>query len=242
MRAAHLQRKRNGNAAVLTGQPGVPPLRNGDHLTAPEFEKRYALLPDTRAELIEGIVVMGSPVSERHASAQSTMTFLLKRYSLATPGLSCAANASVRLDNKNEYQPDVLLRFESGRLARSKVAADGFLAGAPEFVAEIAMSSAAYDLHEKKLVYQRHLVPEYFVWEIMEEQIHWFVLENREYIEAEPDGQGVLRSRVFPGLWLEVPALLAGDANKAASILEMGLESAEHKKFLKKLAQRSRQE
>ena len=114
---------------------------------------------------------MSPPVSNTHGEAQGTITYLLKRYAQATPGVSCGSNTSVRLDGKNEYQPEVLLRIESAQLARSRVAPDGLLDGGPEFLAEIAVSSAAYDLHEKKAVYQRCLVPEYFVWQVMDSQI-----------------------------------------------------------------------
>lgn len=41
----------------------VPPLENGDRLTRPEFERRYeAMLHLEKAELIEGVVYVGSPV------------------------------------------------------------------------------------------------------------------------------------------------------------------------------------
>src|SRR5207249_11659060 len=116
-------------------------------------------------------VVMSPPVSNAHGEAHGTVIYLLKRYSQATPGVSCGSNTSVRLDGKNEFQPDALLRIESRHRAGSKVAPDGLLDGRPEFVAEIAVSSAAYDLHEKKAVYQRCLVPEYFVWQVMDSQI-----------------------------------------------------------------------
>jgi Uma2 family endonuclease len=145
-------------------------------------------------------------------------------------------NASIRLDGKNEFQPDLILRIKSARLARLKVAADGLLEGAPELAAEIAVSSAAYDLHEKKSVYQRGLVPEYFVWQVMDSQIHWFALDNGEYVEMKPQSDGAIHSGVFPGLWLDIRALLAGDEQKVSRSLEKGLKSAEHAAFLKKLA------
>jgi len=160
----------------------------------------------------------------------------LSHYARATPGVSLGLNASIRLDGKNEYQPDALLRIQSGKLSRSKIGPDGLLEGGPEFVAEIAVSSAAYDLHEKKAVYQRCLVPEYFVWQVVDSQIHWFAMEQGDYVELKPRVNGVIRSRVFPGLWLDVRALLAGDEDKVSRVLEKGLRSAEHAAFVKRLA------
>ncbi len=227
----HQKRPRNGKFSA------VPLLLNGDHLTVPEFERRYEALPEIkRVELIEGIVIMSPPVSNLHATTHGSIFEYLKRYERATPGVEAGINASVRLDGKNEFQPDAILRIKSGRLARLKVAADGLLEGAPELAAEIAVSSAAYDLHEKKSVYQRCLVPEYFVWQVMDSQIHWFALEKGEYVEMKPQGDGAIHSKIFPGLWLDVPALLAGDEQKTSRILGKGLKSAEHAAFVKKLS------
>src|SRR5437773_4705548 len=128
----------------------TPRLLNGDHLAVPEFERRYGAMPEIKkAELIEGIVVMSPPISNTHGESHGTITYLLKRYAQATPGISCGSNTSVRLDGKNEYQPDALLRIESGKLAHSKVAPDGVMEGGPEFVAVIAVCSAVDDLHKK---------------------------------------------------------------------------------------------
>ena len=226
-------RRRNG--ALLLPDP--PLLLNGDHLTVPEFERRYGAMPEIKkAELIEGIVVMSPPISNTHGEAHGTIIYLLKTYAQATPGVSCGSNTSVRLDGKNEYQPDALLRIESGKLSHSQVGPDGLLEGGPELVAEIAVSSAAYDLHEKKAVYQRCLVPEYFVWLVLDLQIHWFALEQGDYLELKPRSNAVIRSRVFPGLWLDVRALLAGDEDKVSRTLERGIKSAEHAAFVKRLA------
>src|SRR6266568_6586054 len=225
-------RRRNG--AVLLPDP--PPLLNGDHLAVPEFERRYAATPEVKkAELIEGIVVMSPPITNTHGEAHGTITYLLKSYAQATQGVGCSSNTSVRLDGKNGYQPDALLRIVSDKLSHSKVGPDGLLEGGPEFVAEIAVSSAAYDLHEKKAVYQRCLVPECFVWQVVESQIHWFALEQGDYVELKPRADGVIRSRVFPGLWLDVRALVTGDEEKVSRTLERGLKSAEHSAFVRRL-------
>ena len=226
-------RRRNG--ALLSPDP--PLLLNGDHLTVPEFERRYAAMPEVKkAELIEGIVVMSPPITNTHGEAHGTITYLLKSYAQATQGVGCSSNTSVRLDGKNGYQPDALLRIVSDKLSHSKVGSDGLLEGGPEFVAEIAVSSAAYDLHEKKAVYQRCLVPEYFVWLVVDTRIHWFAMEQGDQVELKPRADGIIRSRIFPGLWLDVRALLAGDEDKVSRVLEKGLRSAEHAACVKRLA------
>ncbi len=224
----------------LGGIEGIQPLRNGDHLPVSEFERRYWSSSEIKkAELIEGIVVMPSPVSRMHASAHTWLIALLGRYEEATPGVECLGNISIRLDGKNEYQPDVTLRIKAGKLAGSRVGEDDLIEGAPEFVAEIAVSSAGYDLHEKKSVYERMGIQEYFVWKVMDAQIHWFSLRNGAFVELKPGG-GVIRSRTFPGLWLNVRELLADNKKKVSRSLDKGLESPEHLAFLKQLAKKEK--
>ena len=220
-----------------TRQLAVPMLLNGDHLSVPEFELRYeAMQSDGKAELIEGIVFMAPPISDDHGKANSLLDRLLGHYAASTPGLAVRVNTSVRLDGRNEYQPDVMLRIESGTMAGTRLGAKKMVEGRPELVVEIAISSAAYDLHEKMAAYQRNNIPEYLVWEVMDARIHWFALECGEYARIKARSVGITGSRVFPGLWLDLPALLAGDERKAFRVVERGLKSAEHRAFVKKLA------
>ena len=64
-----------------------------------------------KAELIEGIVYMASPVrAKRHARPHARIMGWLVAYEAATPGVEVLDNATVRLDIDNEPQPDALLR------------------------------------------------------------------------------------------------------------------------------------
>src|SRR5687768_18413159 len=89
----------------------VPPLRNGDHLDRDEFERRYTAMPNVKkAELIEGVVYMPSPVNlDRHGEPEMDLGHWLAAYKLKTPGVRGGHNSTVRLDLKNEPQPDLLL-------------------------------------------------------------------------------------------------------------------------------------
>lgn len=130
---------------------GFVPLENGDRLTRCEFERRYTARPDIRkAELIEGVVHVPSPVRARgHAGPVGVMTTWLVTYSASTPGVSVLVDATVRLDRDNEPQPDVLLRIESESGGQSRLSADDYVEGPPELIVEVAASSAAYDLYDK---------------------------------------------------------------------------------------------
>ena len=237
MQATTIQRSRNGTPKKTARRPGVPRLLNGDHLTVPEFERRYEALPqEERAELIEGIVVMSPPISSDHGKANSLLDRLLGHYAAVTPHTAVAVNTSVRMDGQNEYQPDVMLWIETGNMSRMRMGVNGVLEGRPELAVEIAWSSRSYDLHEKKAVYQRNQVPEYIVWEVMDARIQWFILEKGEYVLSKERADGLHCSQIFPGLWLNLRALVSGDGKKVFRTLDRGLKGAEHKAFVRQLA------
>ena len=218
-------------------QEQVPPLESGDRLMRGEFERRYAAMPEVKkAELVEGVVYMGSPVRfESHGQPHAHVVGWLFVYCASTPGVYLGDNATVRLDPDNEVQPDALLRLEPTHGGRSQVTPDDYIEGPPELVVEIAASSASYDLHDKLRVYRRHQVPEYVVWRIYDRALDWFVLQDEQYVRLAPDENGVVRSRVFPGLWLAAEALLGGDLAAVLAALQHGLASEAHVAFVNRL-------
>jgi Uma2 family endonuclease len=216
----------------------TPSLESGDRLTRIEFERRYiATSSNVKAELIEGIVYVASPVRAFHGTPHAALMTCLGVYWAATPGVSVADNTTTRLDLDNEPQPDALLRIEKG--GSSVISGDGYIEGAPELIAEIATSSAAIDLGAKKNVYRRNRVQEYIVWQTFENQLSWFQWETEDFIRVEPDSEGIIRSRRFPGLWLAVSDLLDGNLIEVLRVLQMGIEDPTHQVFVDELARRS---
>jgi len=215
----------------------VPPLEPGDRLSREEFERRYSAARGVKkAELIEGVVYMPSPVRvDRHGQPHYRLIRWIGLYEAATPGLIGADNATVRLDLTNEPQPDFLLMIEPNRGGQASISQDGYVEKAPELVAEIASSSVSFDSHTKLEVYRRGGVREYLVWRVLDEQIDWFVLENGSFVPLPPDGDGLLKSRAFPGLWLDPAALLSDNRARLAEVAQFGLASADHAEFLKRL-------
>jgi len=237
--ATTLKSKPNQVAATSPRRP--PMLQNGDRLSRAEFERRYEAMPELKkAELVEGIVYMASPVRfHLHSRPHADLMLWLGLYRSATPGVDLGDNPTVRLDLENEVQPDALLRVLPAHGGRTTDTPDGYLAGGPEFVAEVASSGASYDLHQKKAVYRRHGVPEYLVWITGDDgdgELRWFVLEDDEYVTLAPGDDGLLRSGIFPGLWLDPAALLAEDYARVRAALEQGLASPEHADFVTRLA------
>jgi Uma2 family endonuclease len=216
-------------------------LEHGDHLTRAEFERRYDQMPHLKkAELIEGVVYMPPPVSnEGHGAPHADFMGWLAYYRWHTPGVEAADNSTVRLDWDNEPQPDAMLRVlpECGGQSRDE---DGYVALAPEWVGEVAASSTSYDLHEKKKVYRRNGVREYLVWRVADRAIDWFVLRGGRYDSLAAGNDGIYRSEVFPGLWLDAAALLAGDMRRVLAVLQQGIESPPHAEFVAQLAARRR--
>jgi len=214
----------------------VPPLVAGDRLSRDEFERRYTAMPHVKkAELIEGVVYMPSPVSlEGHAVPHVQFITWLGTYWASTPGVQAGDNGTLRLDLDNEPQPDAFLRILPEFGGQSKTV-DDYVEGAPELVAEVAASSASYDLHDKLNAYRRNRVLEYIVWRVWDRAIDWFVLEAGRYQAAKPNDAGLYQSKTFPGLWLDPAALLRGDLARVIQVVQQGLATPEHAEFVKKL-------
>jgi len=214
--------------------PAPPPLQAGDRLSRAEFERRYHAHPEIKkAELIEGVVYMPSPVRfEQHGRPHSDVITWLGVYRAATPGVLVGDNVTVRLDFENEVQPDALLRLEPEQGGRSRVTEDDYLEGPPELIVEITASSVSYDLHDKLRVYARNGVQEYLAVQMYEQRVDWFVLREGVYETLAPGEDGVLRSEVFPGLWLQPDALWSGDVAAMLAVLQEGLASSEHSVFV----------
>jgi Uma2 family endonuclease len=230
---------------VLPTADRVPPLESGDCLTRAEFERRYRATPENfKAELVEGVVyVMASPVSgDWHGFPLFDFITWLGMYSWLTPGTQGGDNTTVRLDLDNEPQPDACLRILPSHGGQSKTTEEErYIEGAPELVAEIAASSASYDLHQKLNAYRRNGVREYIVWRTWDRAIDWFVLREGVFVPLRPDEQGIHKSTVFPGLWLDAAAMLAGDRQRVMAIAQQGIASPEHEQFIAQLAQQQKQ-
>jgi Uma2 family endonuclease len=228
--------------AIAVDYEETPPLVAGDHLTRYEFERRYDAMPWVKkAELIEGVVYMPSPVNQMlHGGPHSVAVAWIGAYMLGTPGVESGDNSSLRLDMDNEPQPDALLYIDPDIGGQAKLDEDGYLVSAPELVFEVAASSVSYDLHSKLHTYRRHGVREYVVWRVRERAIDWFALRGGRYVPLAPDAEGVYRSEVFPGLWLDAAALLRGDRVTLARRIREGLDSPEHAEFVERLEQARR--
>lgn len=212
----------------------IPPLENGDRLSREEFERRYLAMPKLKkAELIRGVVHMPSPVRHRqHSGPHYRFMGWLNFYSLATPNLEGGDNGTLRLGDEDEPQPDAYLMISSRHGGRARLDEDGYIVGAPEWVGEVAASSVSIDAHDKLLMYADHGVQEYVLWRVLDSAVDWFLLQGDRFVQMAPDADGIYRSKVMPGLWLDPRALIGGDMQRVFQIVQQGLSSAEHTAFL----------
>ncbi len=133
------------------------------------------------------------------------------------------------IDKKSESQPDAVLRLDKKHGGKSWINDRDFLEGAPELVVEIASSSTSYDLYDKLEMYEQKGVQEYVVWRVLDKQIDWFGLDNGKYKKFMTDKQGIIESKIFPGLRLNVKAMLKDD-------LQKGLKSKKYENFVGQLS------
>lgn len=217
------------------------PLRNGDVLDRVTFHERYLATPKSfRAELIGGVVHVPSPVTNWHSIYHYAIVGWLFNYQAQTPGVQGGDNGTVILDDENEPQPDAVLRLDKSVGGASHVNEDGYVVGPPELHVEVAYSSASIDLHQKRLEYERAGVSEYVVVLIEEQIVRAFRRKDTAYVDMPIDPDGIWRSQVFSGLWLNVRALLDRDGKALLETLQRGVASEEHQKFVARL-QRSEQ-
>jgi len=213
------------------------PLVAGENLSREEFLRRWEALPNLkRAELIEGVVYMPSPLSIRHGNQEGHAAYWVIHYRSLTPGCEGGVNATWFM-LQDAPQPDCYLRILPEYGGQSGLER-GFGSGAPELVVEVSLSSISYDLGPKLRLYRAAGVQEYISVLLTESQVIWRRLVAGEYITLEPGPDGMLRSVVFPGLWLDPTALLSEDTPRILEVLNRGLRSPEHEQFVQALAQK----
>jgi Uma2 family endonuclease len=196
-------------------------LESGDRLTRTEFHRRYCARPDIKkAELVEGVVYVPSPARHvPHGQPHNIANIWLGVYAGRHPNVDAGSESTVFLDADNEVQPDVCLFLLPEAGGRVRLTERGYLEGAPELIFEVAASSASYDLHDKMRAYRRNGVLEYIVWRTLDKAIDWFRVIEGAYVRIEPDEHGIIESAVFPGLRLDIPAMLAGDRARVLAAL-----------------------
>jgi Uma2 family endonuclease len=214
----------------------LPRLKTGDRMDSATFMTIYERMPEGfRAQLIRGVVYVALPMSADHGGSNSDVSAWLGAYRAKTPGVRSYAGSTIRLGPQDNPEPDAALVILPGYGGQARI--DGkYLDGAPELVIEVSYSTQAYDLNDKLAAYREAGVREYVVV-LGEDRIEWLVLRDGRYETHAPEPDGLLRSTVFPGLWLDAPALLAGDIARLFAAVDRGTSTPEHAAFVARLAE-----
>ena len=212
-------------------------LLTGQQLDRKDFERRWDESPQIKyAELIDGIVRVNGPVKATHSRALSCLALWLVRYEMETPGVISCGPASIRLDEFNMPLSDSLLMIDPKRGGRCRISDDDLVEGGPELICEVTNDSRSFDLHAKFKLYERHAVQEYLVWRTLDREIDWFQLCNGRFQRIVPN-EGLLKSQVFPGLWLRPDELIQDRLRFVRLTVQQGASSAEHRDFIQRLQQ-----
>jgi Uma2 family endonuclease len=224
-----------------TASVSPPPLRDGDRLSSHEFMRRWEAMPDLKhAELIDGIVHMPSPILQVHGTFDFLLSSWLTYYVTATRGCGASGEATWLMFPDNVPQPDMALMILPEYGGQSSVER-GYATGAPELIIEISVTTAAKDSGVKLRLYERAGVREYLIVQPRKQRLTWKHLAENKYREIEAGPDGLLKSRVFPGLWLDPVSLWNDDLPGLAATVQRGLATAEHADFVADLSQRKSQ-
>lgn len=211
-----------------------PVLREGDRLTGAEFLRRWEAMPELQhAELIDGVVFMTSPVSLPHGDFHLRLAGWLWLYSEQTPGCQGCSDTTWIMGANDVSQPDLALRVLPAHGGQSRES-ERYAEGAPELVVEISGSTLSKDLGVKLDLYRRAGVREYVTILLQSKQIIWRQLVRGRYREIQPGEDGLFRSQVFPGLWLDPEAVWDRRKSLRAGV-ELGLKTTEYAAFARKL-------
>jgi Uma2 family endonuclease len=135
---------------------------------------------DERYELIEGELLMTPSPIPKHQRISREIEFELMKFAKENDlGEIFDAPCDVYLDNENVVQPDILFISKE----RLNIIGEKNIQGAPDLVIEIISESTAYrDLVQKKKLYAKFGVKEYWIVIPREELIEVYILKDNTYM------------------------------------------------------------
>jgi Uma2 family endonuclease len=168
-------------------------------MTEEEFE-RWALAERVRAEWVEGEVVLMSPVSYEHTDIFEWMLSLMKFFAAKHKlGEVHGSEYMSRLKGRRRL-PDIFF----AATGREGLFTRNYFDGAPDLIVEIvSRDSQNRDRRDKYLEYQSNGVREYWIIDPLSQSTEFYELRDGKYV-AIPEENGILRSKVFTGFWLQV--------------------------------------
>jgi Uma2 family endonuclease len=167
----------------------------------------YEKLPEgSPYQLIEGELVMSPAPIPYHQMVLGNIYSILRR-ELKGKGLVLFSPVDLYLDERNAYQPDLVVLLKN---SKAKLTAKGIY-GAPELVVEVlSPSNAYYDLRIKKEVYEKYGVKEYWIADPLKKSLEIYTnREGRFEVFAEVKEEGKVLSPLL-GIELELSEVFEG--------------------------------
>jgi len=171
----------------------------GRRLTEAQFEAWID--EDTRAEWVDGEIVMMSPANRDHSALAQFILAILQTYVQKKDlGDVFGTEYQVRMERPRRRRvPDVLFVTKT----RREILTPTFVDGPPDLVMEVVSpDSDARDWREKFLDYQAGGVREYWVIDPMSENVEAYALKDRAYRQIMPR-KGRITSTVVRGFWIK---------------------------------------
>ena len=190
-------------------------------LSAEESHARYLKSGNFRkVQLINGMMRMPSPVRfEAHDEPNNVMITLIVNYSAKMAGVRSIGSATLKLDSRNNIQPEFELLREDG----SSTIENDYIVGPVELVGEISESSIRGYTTSKFEAYRAIGSKEYMIWKTVLNEIVLYKLVYVNYEEIVPV-DGTLKSQQFPGLHIDTEALITNSHQRAMERLNSVLD------------------
>ncbi len=156
---------------------------------------------DTKAEYIDGEVIVYSPGSYIHEDISSFLLSLLRFFvDQHQLGFIPGSNFQVRLRPGLRRVPDLIFISEGNK---QKITRTEF-EGSPDLVVEIVSTDIVErDWRDKYFEYEKAGVKEYWIIDPNSEQMKIYCLNEQGKYESQKTEKEILKSKVLPGFWIK---------------------------------------
>lgn len=156
---------------------------------------------DTRAEYIDGEVIVHSPGTFKHENISGFLLTLIRLFvEQHQMGFALNANFQIRMRPGLRRVPDLIFisKENERNIARTE------LEGSPDLAVEIVSpDSVEQDWREKYFEYEKFGVKEYWIIDPNTEQMKMYCLNDQGNFESQPAEKGMFKSKVLPGFWIK---------------------------------------
>jgi len=190
-----------------------------DRMTEEEFF--HLCGEDTKANLIDGVMIVESPASYTHERVfRFLLTLLMVYVRRRNLGQVLGSRTATRLEAGHIYEPDLLFV----RRERESIIGENQVNGAPDLVVEILSASTyQYDVGAKRQGYERNGVKELWLLDPYGQEGTQMLVrdEGTGKFNEVPFTGDVYHSTVIPGLWLQADWLWPGEGEAHPDVIEV---------------------